>query len=170
MALAFSQAPGLVVADTKLDLTVDPGGFLARSLSLWDPSAAFGQLQNQAYGYLFPLGPFFRAGDLIGMPAWITQRLWWSALLIVAFLGMWRLSAALVVASPWARLVGSIAYALSPRILAELTVTSIEVWPMAVAPWVLWPLVERSERSWRWRVTSTWRTSRTCPMASSSGR
>ena len=153
MALAFSQAPGLVVADTKLDLTVDPGGFLARSLSLWDPSAAFGQLQNQAYGYLFPMGPFFWAGDLIGMPAWITQRLWWSALLIVAFLGMWRLSAALVVASPWARLVGSIAYALSPRILAELTVTSIEVWPMAVAPWVLWPLVERSERSWRWRVT-----------------
>lgn len=152
-ALAFSQKSGRIVADTKLDLTVDPGGFLAKSLHLWDPSAAFGQLQNQAYGYLFPMGPFFWLGDALGLPDWVTQRMWWSLLLCVAFLGMWRLSAALVVASPWARMAGSVAYALSPRILSELTITSIEVWPMAVAPWVLWPLVHRAPRTWLWRIT-----------------
>lgn len=152
MAVAFSQAPGRIVADTKFALLQDPGAFLSRSLSLWDPTAAFGQLQNQAYGYLFPMGPFFWLGHSVGLPAWVVQRLWWSLLLIVAFLGMWKLSGALVNASPWARIGGSLVYALSPRILAELTVTSIEVWPMAVAPWVLWPLVDRGARTWGWRI------------------
>lgn len=153
MALAFSQEPGNIVPDTKFDLVADPGGFLARSLSLWDPSGAFGQLQNQAYGYLFPMGPFFWLGDAVGLQPWIVQRLWWSLVLIVAFLGMWRLSAALVQATPWARLAGSLLYALAPKILSELTAISIEVWPMALAPWVLWPLVDPAPRSWRWRIT-----------------
>lgn len=153
MALSFAQKPGAIVADTKLDLTVNPGGLLTKGFELWDPSAAFGQLQNQAYGYLFPMGPFFWAADVVGLSEWVTQRLWWSLLLIVAFLGMWRLSAALVHASRWARLAGALVYALSPKILAELTITSIEVWPMAIAPWVLWPLVYRAPRTWWWRVT-----------------
>jgi arabinofuranan 3-O-arabinosyltransferase len=153
MALAFSQQSGRVVADTKLDLTANPTGFLAKSLSLWDPTAALGQLQNQAYGYLFPMGSFFWVGDAIRLDAWVTQRLWWTLLLVVAFLGMWRLSGALTTASPWARMAGALAYALSPRLLAELTITSVEVWPMAVAPWVLWPLVDRAPRTWTWRIT-----------------
>ena len=80
-ALAFVQDPGMTAIDTKVDLAVNPLGWMARSLHVWDPAGTFGQLQNQAYGYLWPMGPFFALGDLLAVPAWAVQRLWWAALL-----------------------------------------------------------------------------------------
>jgi len=139
-ALAFVQDPGRVAADTKLDLGVDPAGFLGRALSLWEPLGFFGQLQNQAYGYLFPVGPFFVLGDLAGLPAWVTQRLWWSFLLVAAFLGVVRLSRYLDIGAPAARIVAGLAYALAPRMVTEISVVSVEVLPFAMAPWVVIPL------------------------------
>ncbi|KQT89248.1 hypothetical protein ASG49_15775 [Marmoricola sp. Leaf446] len=139
--LAFVQSPGLLVADTKFDLAVDPGGFLARSLHLWDPAGTFGQLQNQAYGYLWPMGPFFWLGDVLGVPGWAVQRGWWALVLCVAFVGCSRLVQALGVRSDLATLLAAFAYALSPRMLTTIGPISIEAWPSAVAPWVLLPLV-----------------------------
>ena len=138
---AFHQSPGRIGNDTKLDLTADPGRFLRRSLDLWDPSAAFGRLQNQAYGYLFPMGPFHALGKAIGMPAWVVQRSWMALLLVVAFLGVVRLATSLGLGSPTTRILGGLAYALSPRVLTLLGGNSAELWPMAVLPWVLVPLV-----------------------------
>ncbi|GAB2640392.1 alpha-(1-_3)-arabinofuranosyltransferase [Kribbella swartbergensis] len=152
VALCFHQAPGKIVPDTKLDLTAGPGGFLARSLHLWDPQGAFGQLQNQAYGYLLPMGPFHWLLDALSVPDWVTQRLWWSVVLCVAFVGVWKLCNALDYGVPWTRFAAALLYALSPRMLGEVSITSIEVWPIAMAPWVLLPLVTPRARSGWWRV------------------
>lgn len=146
VALAFAQAPGRVVTDTKLDLTVDPWGFLGRALTLWDPSGAFGQVQNQAYGYLFPMGPFFGLGELAQLPPWVVQRAWWAVVLVVAFVGVVRLAEALGIGTDATRIVAGLAFALSPRMLSVLGPSSIEVWPSAVAPWVVLPLVLGARR------------------------
>lgn len=151
-ALAFNQSGGRIVPDTKLDLTADPGAFLARALHMWDPSGAFGQLQNQAYGYLFPIGPFHWALVSAGLPGWVVQRLWWSVVLVTAFVGIWRLAGALRLGTPWSRYAAALLFALSPRLVSEVAVTSVEVWPMALAPWVLLPLVDPTPRSWAGRL------------------
>ena len=144
--LAMTQAPGLLVADTKLDLAVAPLDFLARAGHLWDPEGAFGQLQNQAYGYLWPMGPFFALGDVIGIPGWVVQRLWEALVLCTAFVGSARLARALGVRSDLACILGGLAFALSPRMLTVIGPSSIEVWPSALAPWVLLPLVRGAAR------------------------
>ena len=141
VALAFVQKPGKVVADTKLDLAVDPEGLLRRAVYMWDPEGAFGQLQNQGYGYLFPMGPFFWMGSLVDMPAWAVQRAWYAVVLVVAFLGVVKLAGALGVGTPLTRIIAGFAFALSPRLVTTLGPISVEAWPSAIAPWVLVPLV-----------------------------
>lgn len=143
-AAMFLQRPGYTSPDTKLDLFQDPVRFLARALHLWEPTGFLGQVQNQAYGYLLPMGPFFSLGHLLHAPGWIVQRLWWSLLLSVAFIGLVKLATVLQIGTPATRLVAGIAFALSPRILMTLGPVSVEALPTALAPWVLIPLVRGS--------------------------
>ena len=144
LALTFAQSPGQVSPDTKLDLTANPLRFLARATNLWNSELPFGQTQNQAYGYLFPHGTFFLIGHLLGVPGWITQRLWWALLLTIGFWGLLRVAEALGIGSPgspWARVIGAVAFALSPRVLTTLGSISSETLPMMLAPWVLLPTI-----------------------------
>ncbi|MCV6971246.1 DUF3367 domain-containing protein [Mycobacterium bohemicum] len=141
LACAFAQSPGEISPDTKLDLTANPLRFLARATNLWNSDLPFGQAQNQAYGYLFPHGTFFLAGHLLGVPGWVTQRLWWALLLTVGFWGMLRVAEALGIGSTPSRVVGAIAFALSPRVLTTLGSISSETLPMMLAPWVLLPTI-----------------------------
>ena len=141
IALAFVQRPGWTAADTKLDLVVDPGGFLGRAMNLWDPLAAGGQLQNQAYGYLFPMGPFFWLGDVLGFSPWVVQRLWWALILVLAYHGTLRVLERLGIGTGWSRILAAFSYALAPRMLMGLGAISSEIWPMAIAPWILLPLL-----------------------------
>ncbi len=92
LALNLVQQPGLITFDTKLDLQFDPGGFLTRSLSLWNGDSAVGGLQNQASGYLFPMGPAFWLGDALGVPMWVWERLWSAAVMLLAYAGARRLA------------------------------------------------------------------------------
>ncbi|WNG95712.1 DUF3367 domain-containing protein [Mycobacterium sp. ITM-2016-00318] len=141
LALTFAQSPGKISPDTKLDLTANPLRFLARALNLWNSELPFGQTQNQAYGYLFPHGAFFLLGDVLGLPGWVTQRLWWALLLTIGFWGLLRLAEALGIGSPGSRVIAATAFALSPRVLTTIGAISSETLPMMLAPWVLLPVV-----------------------------
>jgi len=135
------QDPGRITSDTKLDLVVAPVNFLRQALHFWDARAAFGHVPNQAFGYLFPIGPFFALGSATGIPMWIVQRLWMGLLLIAAFWGVLRVAEALDIGSDRSRLVGSAVYALSPPMTALVTSASGGQIPMALVPWVLLPLI-----------------------------
>ncbi|MDO9357195.1 MAG: alpha-(1-_3)-arabinofuranosyltransferase family protein, partial [Solirubrobacteraceae bacterium] len=74
--LVLLQDAGRVSFETKFDLVLDPSAFLGRALHLWDATGGFGQVQNQAVGYVFPMGPFAILTHAIGLPDWIGQRLW----------------------------------------------------------------------------------------------
>ncbi|MCM6777449.1 DUF3367 domain-containing protein [Nocardia sp. CDC159] len=135
--LTFGQAPGNTVADTKYDLAQNPLGFLQRAAHLWSSQAPMGQVQNQAYGYFFPHGAFFSLGHVLGLPAWVIQRIWWALLVLAGFWGIVRLCETLGIGSRGSRVVAALAFALSPRVLTTLGSISSETLPMMLAPWVL---------------------------------
>ncbi len=153
-AAMFAQPVGLIAADTKHDLTADPAGFLAAATHAWTDVFPLGQLQNQAYGYLFPQGLFFLLADAIPdwlLPTWVAQRLWWTIVAGVGFSGFYRLCQCVVPGSGRAttasasirafHIIAALLFALSPRTLTTLTAISSETWPVMLAPWVLVPLL-----------------------------
>jgi arabinofuranan 3-O-arabinosyltransferase len=141
LILTFAQSPGQISPDTKLDLTANPLRFLSRAFNLWNSELPFGQAQNQAYGYLFPHGTFFLAGDVLGLPGWVTQRLWWALLLVAGFWGLLRVAEALGIGTTSSRVIAGVAFVLSPRVLTTLGAISSETLPMMLAPWVLLPVI-----------------------------
>ncbi|MDK8709955.1 alpha-(1-_3)-arabinofuranosyltransferase family protein [Corynebacterium pseudodiphtheriticum] len=153
-AAMFAQPVGLIAADTKHDLTADPAGFLAAATHAWTDVFPLGQLQNQAYGYLFPQGLFFLLADAIPdwlLPTWVAQRLWWTIVAGVGFSGFYRLCQCVVPGSGRSttasastrafQIIAALLFALSPRTLTTLTAISSEAWPVMLAPWVLVPLL-----------------------------
>src|SRR3954453_15701560 len=76
-ALALVQRPGLASSDTKIDLHVDPSGFLGDVAAVGSPTGSLGHIQGGQYGgYLWPMGPFFALLHGIGLAPWLVQRLW----------------------------------------------------------------------------------------------
>ncbi|WP_399531885.1 alpha-(1-_3)-arabinofuranosyltransferase family protein [uncultured Corynebacterium sp.] len=149
LALVVLLQPwGLTAADTKHDLAANPGHFLRGALHAYTDTFTLGQLQNQAYGYLFPQGLFFLLAD--PLPDWIAQRAWWFLVLAVGFLGFFRLARTVLPAAPsFAALLGGLLYALSPRTLTTLGAISSETWPVMLAPWVLLPFLRPGRVGWR---------------------
>ena len=69
--LAFVQRPGVVVADTKINLYVSSSRFLSDVVSAWNPSGSLGAVFSGQYsGYLFPMAPFYALGHAAGYPNW----------------------------------------------------------------------------------------------------
>ncbi|MET0766712.1 MAG: alpha-(1-_3)-arabinofuranosyltransferase family protein [Aeromicrobium sp.] len=139
--LALLQAPGRITFDTDLGLALNPVHLLSRAFHLWSAEAGFGGVGDQTYGFLFPMGPFFALGHLAGLPEWLTQRLWCGLVLVVAYEGARRLTHRMVSPHLLVGVLAGLAWALSPRMLTVVGPFSFEALPVALAPWLLLPLV-----------------------------
>lgn len=138
--LVMTEKWGRATSDTRFELTEVPGPHLAGTFQLWNPDVSLGELQNQAYGYLFPQGSFFVVLEALGAPGWVAQRLWSVLVLLVACEGLRRLALALGI-GPWGAAVAGLAYGLVPRHVTEIGTRSAEILPAAVLPWALLPIV-----------------------------
>lgn len=153
-ALAFLQRPGQLVADTKIDLHTEPVGFLLDAAAAWAPSGGLGQVQAGQYaGYLWPMGPFYALGDLIGLAPWVTHRLWLGTLLALAAWGTVRLLDALLDRPRGApHLVAGALMMLNPYVVVFANRTSVTLLAYALLPWLLLCAHRglREPRGWRW--------------------
>lgn len=88
--LCLIQGPGLTATDTKYDLWINPARFLEQALHGYTDVFTLGQVQNQAYGYLFPHGLYFLAAQWLffWVPTWLVQRVWWTLVLVTGYLGV----------------------------------------------------------------------------------
>ena len=82
------QSPGLIVDDTKLPVLTAPWAWMHASLHLWSQTVSSGSVQDQTFGYLFPMAPFFEIMHLLRVPVWCSERIWLALLLTVGAWGM----------------------------------------------------------------------------------
>jgi hypothetical protein len=151
--LALLQRPGWAVSDTKIDLHVDPGRFLADAAAPWTTDISLGHVQSGQYGgYLWPMGPFFAVLRELGLSPWLVERLWLGTLF---FLGAWGvvklLDALLDRQRGLAHVVAACAYTLNPYVVTYTDRVSVTLLAYAALPWLLL-IVHRGvrERGWLW--------------------
>lgn len=113
------QQPGRTTYDTRAELTERPGDFLSGAFTLWHPESNFGEFQNQAYGYLFPQGAWFAAGDALSVAPWVSQRLWSALLVVLACEGARRVARTIGLGDLASLLAGAV-FAFSPRLLGTV--------------------------------------------------
>lgn len=128
--------PGMVAADTKQYLYLDPGTLMAQALSMWDPSTAAGTVTHQQIGYLLPQGPFYWSLAHLAVPTWVAQRLWMGSLLFLAGAGVrYAMRAVGLVAS--GPLVTGVVYELSPYSMQYIERISAILMPWTALGWLL---------------------------------
>lgn len=139
-ALAFIPLlltkPGMVSADTKAYLYLDPGSLLDQALSMWDPSTAAGTVTHQQIGYLLPQGPFYWVFAHLGVPTWVAQRLWFGSLLFLAGAGI-RYATRTLGLDGFGPLVAGVVYELSPYSMQYIERISAILMPWTALGWLL---------------------------------
>ncbi|HEX8119877.1 MAG TPA: alpha-(1-_3)-arabinofuranosyltransferase family protein [Solirubrobacteraceae bacterium] len=152
--LALVQRPGVVVADTKVDLYVDPGSFIADVASAWTPTGQLGHVFGGQYGgYLFPMAPWFAGGDALGVPTWIVHRLWLGTLFALAAWGVVRLLDDLLDRPRGApHVAAAVLFVLNPYVAVYANRISVSLLAYAALPWLLLAVHRglRQPRAWRW--------------------
>jgi hypothetical protein len=156
--VAIAYAPlllthrGMVGADTKAYLYLDPARFLGRASSMWDPSSGMGTVTHENIGYLWPMGPWYRLFAAVGVPTWVAQRLWTGTLLLLAGLGVRWLVRTLGGNGPGLA-VATLSYMLSPYVLQYEARISAILMGFSALPWMI-GLTIRGVRTGGWRHPS----------------
>ncbi len=157
-ALAFWQRPGWATTDTKLDLHVDPVHFLSFVASVWTQTTDLGEVHSAQYtGYLWPMGPFFAAMHIIGLSAWVAQRVWLGLMFALAVWGMLKLMDVMFDRRRGiAHAVAATFFLFNPYTVVFTGRTSITLLGYAALPWFL-IVVHHGVRSvTRWRDWRGW--------------
>ena len=115
---------------------------------MWDPNIGLGTVTHQNVGYLFPMGPYYWLMHAVGVPAWVSQRLWLGTVLLFAALGVLYLLRTLHVRGPGV-VVAAFVFMLSPYLLDFAARLSVILLPWAALPWML-ALVIRALRDDGW--------------------
>ena len=145
----LASSPGLVGADTKTYLYLDPGRLMSQATVLWDADRALGTVTHQNIGFLWPMGPFYWVFDVAGAPDWVAQRLWVGTLLVAAGLGVRYLLRTLGFEGR-GLLIAMLAYELSPYALNFSARISAVLLPWAGLGWMI-GLTVRAARTGGWR-------------------
>src|SRR5579872_4937079 len=141
--------PGVETPDTKTYLYLDPGRFLRQAANMWDPTVGLGTVTHQYIGYLLPMGPFYWFFSALGVPVWVAQRLWLGSMLFAAGAGILYLGKTLGLRAP-ARLVGALAFMLSPYFLQYSGRISVILLPWAGLPFMV-AFCAKAVRQGGWR-------------------
>ena len=142
--------PGSLNADIKQYLHLDAGALLSSAPQLWNPDFGLGTVTHQNIGYLFPSGPFFWLGQSFGLEDWVTQRIWYGSILVIAGLGVLSLLRRLAPEHP-SHLTGALFYMLSPFVLGHITGQSALLLPFAIFPWLVLSMAAAvTKQGWRW--------------------
>ena len=155
--LSFWQRPHTLYADTRIELLTNPGLFLSRVGQMWTSTVDLGHMgASQFVGYLFPMGPFFWLGDVVGLPTWIVQRLWIFVLLAIAAWGAVRLVEAVrPAAGSSAGFIAGLVYITCPFVVVSFTRGTGWLVALAFLPWLLL-LTQRGLRSpTAWPIPAT---------------
>jgi arabinofuranan 3-O-arabinosyltransferase len=153
-AVAFAQRPGRAFVDTRFDLTADPGLFLQRIVHVWSGTYDLGHVQSgQSVGYLLPMGPWYALGSWLGVPVWVTQRLWLGTLYALAAWGAVRLLDALYDRRRGvAHAIAGFVFAFNPYVATFTDRASVVLLAYAALPWLLLAVHRGAgePRRWRW--------------------
>jgi len=146
---SFTASPGLIPADSKLGLYLNPGRLISDAWWSYDARLFAGWVPHQQIGFIWPSGPWFWLGEWIGLSTWVTHRLWISVLLIAAGAGVVWCGRRLGLSWTAAAFAG-IVYELSPYLLAYVSRTSVMLLPWAGLGWIVGlTVVATAARRWR---------------------
>src|SRR5215218_2723769 len=154
--VAFAQRPGKVFADSRVELTANPGLFLHRVGSLWSPTTDLGHVQSgQFVGYLFPQGPWFALAHALGLPLWVAERLFLGGLLALAAWGMVLLMDDLLGRERGlAHAVAPLLFIANPYVATFASRATVNLLAYVAMPWLMVAAVRglRAPGRWLWPV------------------